>query len=66
MHYKISDGLSNELEVFPDINMNLKVKLKDRSLPLKIYFYYLDDSRKDLNIYYSMEETIPKDHKHNH
>lgn len=34
MHYKISDGLSNELEVFPEINMNLKIKLKDKNLPL--------------------------------
>jgi hypothetical protein len=53
MHICLNDGISNDLEVFPGINLNLKVKIKDRCLPLTISFLYYDERRKDLTVFTS-------------
>lgn len=36
MHKVLSDGLSQEFDLFPDCNLQLKIKLKDRTLPLVV------------------------------
>ena len=61
MHFQLSDGLSQEWEVHPNINLNLKIKVKDRTLPLVLTFYYADEKRKDLTLYYSPEIREPNE-----
>ena len=54
LHQQLSDGMSKEFEVYDEINLYLKVRIKDRELPCKLAFFY--DSctkRRDLTIYYS-------------
>lgn len=53
MHHQLDDGMSREMEVYPETNLQLKVKLKDRTLPLTISFIYMDERRKDLSVCYS-------------
>jgi len=59
---QLQDGFSKDLEVYNDINLYLKVRIKDRELPLNLHFYYLDRGRyKDLTVYYSQEHMDPKE-----
>ena len=52
MHTQLTDGLSNKFEVFPNVEKNFKVFIKDRSLPLKLYFLYAKRAI-DFNVYLS-------------
>ena len=52
MHTQLTDGLSNKFEVFPNVERNFKVFIKDRSLPLKLYFLYAKRAI-DFNVYLS-------------
>jgi len=63
MHITLNDGMSNDFEVHPGINLNLKVKLKDRQLPLTITFPD-NDQRKDLVVYTSSEFKEPREGQH--
>ena len=54
MHTQLTDGLSNKFEVFPNVERNFKVFIKDRSLPLKLYFLYAKRAI-DFNVYLSQE-----------
>jgi hypothetical protein len=54
--------MSKDLEVYKDINLYLKVRIKDRDLPLNLHFYYiLEGGFRDLTICYSQEHTDPKE-----
>jgi rRNA maturation protein Rpf1 len=57
--------MSNELECHPGINLQLKIKLKDRALPLRITFHYESEKQRDLTVYYSHNVKIP-DELQNH
>ena len=54
MHTQLTDGLSNKFEVFPNVEKNFKVFIKDRTLPLKLYFLYAKRAI-DFNVYLSQE-----------
>ena len=54
MHTQLTDGLSNKFEVFPNVEKNFKVFIKDRPLPLKLYFLYAKRAI-DFNVYLSQE-----------
>jgi hypothetical protein len=59
---QLQDGISKDLEVYKDINLYLKVRIRDRELPLNLTFYYLDRGRyKDLTVCYSQEHMDPKE-----
>ena len=67
MHKVLNDGLSQEFELFPDCNLQLKIKLKDRMLPLSVQFLLQNEKRKDLYVYWSTEHKQPKEHlNHGH
>lgn len=69
MHFNLDDGFSKELEAYPETNMQMKVKLRDRTLPLTLTFVYMDDRRKDLSVFYSQEHKLPREnlnHGHSH
>ena len=59
MHTQLFEGMSNEFELFPDINLYLKIKLKDKVLPGFMTFFYSQEKRKDLTIYTSREFIEP-------
>ena len=62
MHTQLHDGMSKDLEVYNDINMYLKVRIKDRVLPLNLNFFYNDSyGYKDLTVYYSQEHKDPRE-----
>lgn len=54
MHTQLTDGLSGKFEVFPNVEKNFKVFIKDRPLPLKLYFLHAKRAI-DFNVYLSQE-----------
>lgn len=61
MHQQINEGISNHLEVHKEIKLFLKVKIKDKDLPLKFIFHYRDEKRKDIQIFLSPDFKDPKE-----
>ena len=61
MHHQLNDGMSKEFEVYDEINLFLKVRIKDRELPCKLTFFYdtTTKRRHDLTIFYSQESKDP-------
>ena len=50
-----------ETEVFPDVTVLFKIKLKDEEPPCTIQIQYLDEKRKFLDVYISTEVKEPKE-----
>ena len=61
MHLLLSDGLSKELEVYPGTDLQLKISIKDRSLPLTMTFVYPDDKSKNVTCMWSTEVKLPRE-----
>lgn len=59
MHLELTDGSSRLLEVFPDIDLRMKIALTERELPLTLTVLYAEDSRKDVTLCYSTDLLIP-------
>lgn len=45
MHLHLPDGVSRDLEVYPGADLQMKVRLRDRTLPLTMVFTYADEKR---------------------
>lgn len=60
MHKLLSDGWSNWFEIYDDIDMFMKVRIKDRDLPLNLSFQYSSElKRRDVTIVLSHESKDP-------
>ena len=59
MHLELTDGLSKPLEVFPDIDLRMKIAVAERELPLTLTVVYAEAANKDVTLCYSTDLQIP-------
>jgi len=61
MHTELIPRKTVETEVFPEVNVLFKIKLKDEEPPCTLLILYVDEKRKFLDVYISTEIKEPKE-----
>ena len=62
VHRQLGDGMSGDLEVYRQIDSFFKIRIRDRSFPLNLIFYYdCSPKNKDLYVCYSAEHPQPQE-----
>ena len=65
LHQEFTDGFSGPLECFPKVPLYLKIRVAERTLPLKVKVIYENDRTRDLTLWMSCEIPKPDDKKNN-
>jgi len=53
--------MSKDLAVYPNVTLNVKIRTKDRVLPLSVTFLYDDTRFKDFKVYVSSDNREPRE-----
>ncbi len=55
IHFLLVDGVSPDLDCYGDVDLYLKLRIKDRSMPVTLQILNDSEKRKDLTMYLSVE-----------